>query len=117
VMAQRLARRLCQKCKEPFEADDQTCEFMSLPKGATIYKAKGCEACGGKGLKGRVGIYEVMKMNPELRQMVAKGVIAEEIHACALKHGMLDLKLYSAWLLQQGLTSVEEVLQVVSVQE
>ena len=117
VMAQRLARRLCQKCKEPYEADEQTCEFMGLPKGATIYKAKGCEACGGKGLKGRVGIYEVMKMNPELRAMVARAAVTEEIHACALKHGMLDLKLYSAWLLQQGLTSVEEVLQVVSVQE
>jgi type IV pilus assembly protein PilB len=117
VMAQRLARRLCQNCKEPYTADDQTCEFMGLPKGATIFKSKGCDTCGGKGLKGRVGIYEVMKMNPELRQMVAKGAIAEDIHACALKHGMLDLKLYSAWLLQQGMTSVEEILQVVSVQD
>ncbi len=117
VMAQRLARRLCKHCKEPYQADDQTCDFMGLPKGSTLYKGKGCDACGGKGLKGRVGIYEVMKMNPELRQMVAKGANTDDIHACALKHGMLDLKMYSAYLLLNGDTSVEEVLQVVSVQE
>ncbi|HVZ15739.1 MAG TPA: ATPase, T2SS/T4P/T4SS family [Terriglobales bacterium] len=117
VMAQRLARRLCKHCKEPYVADDQTCEYMGVPKGSTLYKAKGCDQCGGKGLKGRVGIYEVMKMNPELRQMIAKGAITEEIHAAALKHGMLDLKLYSAYLLLNGDTSVEEVLQVVSVQD
>jgi type IV pilus assembly protein PilB len=117
VMAQRLARRLCKSCKEPYQADDQTCEYMGLPKGSTLYKGKGCEACGGKGLKGRVGIYEVMKMNPELRQMVAKGANTDDIHAAALRHGMLDLKLYSAFLLLNGDTSVEEVLQVVSVQE
>jgi len=117
VMAQRLARRLCKHCKEPYQADDQTCDYMGLPKGSTLYKGKGCEACGGKGLKGRVGIYEVMKMNPELRGMVAKGANTEEIHAAALRHGMLDLKMYSAYLLLNGDTSVEEVLQVVSVQD
>ena len=116
VMAQRLARRLC-KCKEAYQADDQTCEYMGLPKASTLYKPKGCDICGGKGLKGRVGIYEVMKMNPELRGMVAKGANTEEIHAAALRHGMLDLKMYSAYLLLNGDTSVEEILQVVSVQE
>jgi len=90
---------------------------MGLPKGSTLYKGKGCETCGGKGLKGSVGIYEVMKMNPELRGMVAKGANTEEIHAAALRHGMLDLKMYSAYLLLNGDTTVEEVLQVVSVQD
>ena len=117
VMAQRLARRCCQRCKEPLEADEATCEFMGLPKGATIYKGKGCDACNGKGVKGRVGIYEVMKMNAELRQMVAKGALTEDIHNAALRLGMWDLKKYAAWLLTEGLTTVEEVLQVVSVQE
>ncbi|HVP44538.1 MAG TPA: ATPase, T2SS/T4P/T4SS family [Terriglobales bacterium] len=117
VMAQRLARRLCQRCKEPFPAEDATCEYMGMPKGVTIYKGKGCDACNGKGVKGRVGIYEVMKMNAELRQMVAKGALTEDIHNAALRLGMWDLKKYAAWLLTEGLTTVEEVLQVVSVQE
>ena len=117
VMAQRLARRLCKHCKEPFTADDATCEYMGLPKGSTLYKGKGCDVCGGKGLKGRVGIYEVMKMNPELRQLVAKNGNAEDIHAAALRNGMLDLKAYAGVLLLNGDTTVEEVLQVVSVQD
>jgi type II secretory ATPase GspE/PulE/Tfp pilus assembly ATPase PilB-like protein len=58
-----------------------------------------------------------MKMNAELRTLVAKGANTEEIHACALKNGMIDLKAYACILLKEGLTSVEEVLQVVSVQE
>ncbi|HWR17364.1 MAG TPA: ATPase, T2SS/T4P/T4SS family [Terriglobales bacterium] len=116
VMAQRLARRLCSKCKQAYVADDATCEFMGVPKGSTLYKAVGCDQCSGKGLRGRVGIYEVMKMNPELRQMVAKGATADEIHAAALRYGMLDLKTYAGKLLLNGDTSVEEILQVVSVQ-
>ncbi len=117
VMAQRLARRLCSKCKEETKADDATCEYMGLPRGATVYRGRGCDACSGKGVRGRVGIYEVMKMNARLRQMVAKGAITEEIHRAALEEGMLDLKKYAALLLLNGDTSVEEVLQVVSVQE
>ncbi len=117
VMAQRLARRLCKQCKEAYKADDATCDYMSVPRGSTLYKAKGCDACNGKGVRGRVGIYEVMKMGPELRQMVAKNAQTELIHAKALELGMLDLRRYAAWLLVQGLTSVEEVLQVVSVQD
>ena len=117
VMAQRLARRLCQKCKEPITADDTTCEFMGMEKGAKIYKSVGCGECNGKGLRGRVGIYEVLKMNPELRNLIAKGATTEDINAAALRSGMLDLKKYSAWLLKEGLTTVEEILQVVSVQD
>ncbi len=117
IMAQRLTRRLCQKCKEAYPADDATCDYMGLPKGVTLYKKVGCEACSGNGLKGRVGIYEVLKMNQELRNLVAKGATTEEITASALKSGMLDLKAYSGILLKEGLTTVEEVLQVVSVQE
>jgi type IV pilus assembly protein PilB len=90
---------------------------MGVPRGSKLYKGRGCDACGGKGVKGRVGIYEVMKMTPRLRPMVAKSALTEDIHAAALEEGMLDLKKYSAWLLLEGLTSVEEVLQVVSVQD
>jgi type IV pilus assembly protein PilB len=90
---------------------------MGVPRGSKLFRARGCDACGGKGVKGRVGIYEVMKMTPRLRAMVAKSALTEEIHAAALEDGMLDLRKYSAWLLLEGHTSVEEVLQVVSVQD
>jgi type IV pilus assembly protein PilB len=117
VMAQRLARRLCKSCKEQFEADDQTCEFMGLPAKSVLWRGKGCDACNGKGVKGRVGIYEVLKMTAELRSMVARNERTEAIHEAAVKNGMLDLKKYAGLLLLNGDTSVEEVLQVVSVQE
>ena len=117
VMAQRLARRLCTHCKEEYVAEDATCDYMGLPRGSKFWKGRGCDACAGKGVKGRIGIYEVMKMNAELRSMVAKGALTEEIHNAALRLGMLDLKKYAGLLLLNGDTSVEEVLQVVSVQE
>ncbi|MBI2682230.1 MAG: Flp pilus assembly complex ATPase component TadA [Acidobacteriales bacterium] len=117
LMAQRLARRLCQQCKEPTEVDATVRGYLGLAEDVTLYKGKGCDACGGKGVKGRVGIYEVMKLNAEIRALVAKGATTEDIHAAAIRHGMLDLKAYSCILLSQGLTSVEEVMSVVSVQE
>jgi type IV pilus assembly protein PilB len=116
VIAQRLARRLCQSCKEPYAADMETCAFFELTPGQPIYRSRGCAACDGKGLKGRIGIYEVMKMNAELRQMVGRGALAEDIHAAALAHGMIDLKRYAALLLTEGLTTVEEVTSVVSIE-
>jgi type IV pilus assembly protein PilB len=117
VIAQRLARRLCQQCREAYDPDPETRRFFGLADGTTLYRARGCANCGGKGLKGRVGIYEVMRMTPPLRQLVAKGAPAEEIHAAAVANGMVDLKAYAARLLAQGLTSTEEVTSVVSMQD
>jgi type IV pilus assembly protein PilB len=117
VIAQRLARRLCQECREPYEPDPETRRFFGLAGGATLYRARGCSACGGKGVKGRVGIYEVMRLTPAIRQLVARGATAEEIHATAISGGMVDLKAYSALLLGQGLTSIEEITSVVAIQD
>jgi type IV pilus assembly protein PilB len=115
VIAQRLARRLCQACKEAKAVDADVSRFWGLPEGTTIFKGRGCNACGGKGVRGRVGVYEVMKVTPRIRTMIATGARSEDIHAAAVEEGMIDLKRYSAWLLTEGLTSVEEVTSVVSV--
>jgi type IV pilus assembly protein PilB len=121
VMAQRLTRRLCKHCKEAYEPDEETIKFMCVPreKGEKIklYKKKGCDACNNNGFKGRVGIYEVLKMNQELRSLVSKGATTEEITGAAMRSGMLDLKAYAGILLKEGTTTVEEVLNVVSVEE
>lgn len=110
-------RRLCDACKRPYTAGTSTCEYLGLPTGSVIYEAVGCDACSGKGLRGRVGIYEVLKVNPELRSIVATRSPTQEIHACALKHGMIELKQYAGILLLEGTTSVEEILPVVSAPE
>jgi type IV pilus assembly protein PilB len=116
VIAQRLARRLCQACKEPYAAEPDMITFFGLPPGATLYRGRGCSECSGKGLRGRIGIYEVMRMTPALRAMVGRGARAEEIHAAAVEQGLVDLKRYSAQLLVDGLTTVEEVTSVVSIE-
>ena len=115
VIAQRLARRVCQSCREAYAAEPETCRFFGLPDNATLYRGRGCTACGGSGVKGRIGIYEVMRMTPALRAMVGRGARAEEIHAAALEQGMIDLKGYAALLLLDGQTTVEEVTSVVSI--
>jgi type IV pilus assembly protein PilB len=116
VIAQRLARRLCQECKEPYQPDAETLRFFGLADGVTLHRPRGCPSCGGKGLKGRVGIYEVMRVTATLRQLVAKGSSAEDVHAAAVAEGMIDLRRYAARLLAEGLTSIEEVTRVVSMQ-
>ena len=115
VIAQRLARKLCQQCKEAYVVDANIARFWGLPEGTTIFRGRGCNECAGKGVRGRVGVYEVMKVTPRLRAMVGSAARSEEIHAAAIEEGMIDLKRYSAWLLTEGLTTVEEVTSVVSV--
>jgi hypothetical protein len=102
VIAQRLARRLCQECREPYAPDAETRRFFGLAEAVTLYRGRGCSRCAGKGVKGRIGIYEVMRMTPALRQLVSKGAPAEELHAAAVAGGMVDLKAYAVRLLVQG---------------
>ncbi len=119
IMAQRLTRRLCQQCKEAYTPDDMSLKYMGLQPDPTItfYKNKGCEKCSFTGFKGRVGVYEVLRMNAEMRRMVAQGAGAEAIKDAAIQNGMKTLKDYSVWLLQNGWTTMDEVLQVVAVRE
>lgn len=119
VVAQRLTRRLCQECKESYTPDDMAIKYMGLDPSVprTFFRHKGCEECSGNGYRGRVGVYEVLRMSAELRRLVAGGGSAEAISESAIKNGMKTLKDYSVWLLENGWTTMEEVLQVVSVKE
>jgi type IV pilus assembly protein PilB len=117
VIAQRLTRRLCQQCKEPYTPDEISLKYMGISGSRTFFKQKGCDRCAFSGYKGRVGVYEVMRLNSNIRKLVAQGARAEDITAAAVENGMKTLKDYSLWLLEQGLTTMDEVLQVVSVRE
>ena len=119
IVAQRLARRLCQQCKEPYPADEITLKYWGLPleEKLTFYKPVGCSTCGGSGYKGRVGIYEALRMTGALRAQVVKRSNTDEIREAARRDGMLTLKDYGVMLLKEGLTSTDEVLQCVVVQE
>jgi type IV pilus assembly protein PilB len=119
VIAQRLTRRLCPDCKQSYTPDDIALNYLGLDpnKQLTFYRHRGCDKCSGTGYRGRVGVYEVLRMNAELRRLVAGGGTSEAISALAVKQGMKTLKDYSVWLLQNGWISMDEVLQAVSVQE
>ena len=77
----------------------------ACPKARRSIAAAAATVCDGNGVKGRIGIYEVMRMTPSLRAMVGRGARAEEIHAAALEQGMIDLKGYAALLLLDGQTT------------
>lgn len=119
VIAQRLARRLCRECREPYDLTSEDKRYWGLPveKAVRFYRAAGCAKCADTGYKGRVGVYEVLRMTPALRERVVRGESADALRDAAVGEGMLTLKHYGAWLMSEGHTSADEVLQCVVVQE
>jgi type IV pilus assembly protein PilB len=119
ILAQRLARRICTNCKEEVKPDEATAKYFGYDMNdlPDFYKGKGCDKCGGTGYKGRVGVYEVLIMNDELRRLVSSGAKSDEVRDCAVKSGMMTLQKYAEFLLKEGLTTVEAVLGVISIAE
>ncbi len=112
ILAQRLARRVCQNCKVPMEVDETTLSYFGYTKdnAPPFYKGEGCDECNETGKKGRVGIYELLTMNDDLKRAVANGAKNDEIRNIARASGMRSLKEYAMFLMADGLTSVDEVL-------
>jgi type IV pilus assembly protein PilB len=116
VVAQRLARRLCGRCKEPYLPTEQEMEAAKLPpegEPPKLYRAVGCPACGNTGYRGRVAIHEVMRVTEEIEKLAVARASSEEIARMALGQGMLSLHQDGMEKARHGLTSVEEVLRVV----
>jgi type IV pilus assembly protein PilB len=113
IIAQRLARRLCQHCKVQTEVDEVTLGYFGYTKenAPPFFRGEGCEQCNHSGKKGRVGIYEILAMNDDLKRAVARGARTDEIRTLATQAGMLSLKEYAMVMMAEGLTSVDEVLQ------
>jgi len=116
VCAQRLVRRICTKCKEEYEPDPAILRHLGVDENKKLFRGKGCDSCGHTGYKGRVGVYEVLMVNDELRHLIAEGSDTQVIRQAAIASGMKTLKEYCLILLQEGLTSVDEVLRTVIVQ-
>jgi len=112
IVAQRLARRICPNCKVQVEVDDTMLEFFGFKRenAPPFFKGEGCDRCSGNGYRGRVAIYEVLVMNDELKRAVAAGAKTDALREMAEKGGMINLKEYAMFLMERGLTTVEEVL-------
>ncbi|CDE62250.1 type II secretion system protein E [Fusobacterium sp. CAG:439] len=122
VIAQRLVRRLCDDCKEEYFAthdearqiianEDEIQEFMKKP----IYRAKGCNKCDFSGYKGRLGVYEIMTINKEIKRLVAMGAHDLEIEDAAVKNGMRTLHQSCLSHILKGMTTIDEFVRVLGV--
>jgi len=112
ILAQRLARRVCQNCKVPTEVHETTLSYFGYTRdnAPPFYKGEGCDQCNDTGKKGRVGIYELLTMNDDLKRAVTNGAKTDEIRDIARAGGMRTLTEYAMFLMADGLTSVDEVL-------
>jgi type IV pilus assembly protein PilB len=108
VIAQRLVRKLCPFCKQEYELDPGTCDALNMPRGSHAWKAIGCNECR-QGYKGRMGIYEIMVLDDDLRKMILEGAGNFQLHAAAVERGMKTLRQSGVNSALAGLTSMEEV--------
>jgi type II secretory ATPase GspE/PulE/Tfp pilus assembly ATPase PilB-like protein len=119
VVAQRLVRVLCERCKEP---DDSPAAQafkvqVGIPAGTTIYRSVGCQECRQTGFYGRHAIFEWMDSDNEIRQLILKNASSDMIRDAARRAGMHALADDGWRLVSMGITTVEEVLSVTTAKE
>ena len=115
VLAQRLVRTICPRCKQPYAASPQLRALLGIHEGKgglTFYRGKGCQYCRDSGYRGRVGIFEFLTISDRLRELVLPKAAATELKRAALGEGMRDLRIDGILKATRGLTSIEEVLRV-----
>jgi type IV pilus assembly protein PilB len=117
LQAQRLLRRLCRECKEPYDCDAETARRHAFPVGQTLYRLRGCPACRGTGYRGRVGIFEVIRLTPRMADLIQKGTPLPALRLAAQEEGMRLLLDSAMDKVRAGLTSLEEALGVTMAEE
>jgi type IV pilus assembly protein PilB len=115
IMAQRLARKVCVNCKEKAQVNPVLLEEMGFPKeelsSIEPMKGQGCMVCSNTGYKGRVALYEVLKMSDGIRDIILRGGTNQEIKQQAISEGMITMRMSGLRKIRQGVTTVEEVLR------
>lgn len=115
VVAQRLLRRVCERCATPVNVPPEVLLKLGVPKAeigefTKIQKGEGCEACNGLGLRGRMAVFEVMKLTAPIKEAIYRGASPIEIKRKALESGMKTLRASALQMLKAGKTSVDEVI-------
>ncbi|MFM7248788.1 MAG: GspE/PulE family protein [Planctomycetaceae bacterium] len=115
ILAQRLVRRICAACKEEIVPSADLLADLEMTSdeisGKKFFRGKGCDRCNRTGYKGRLGIYELMLMNDEMRDMIIRNCSTEELRNVAKKHGMVPLRDAGLESVFSGLTTAEEVIR------
>jgi type IV pilus assembly protein PilB len=119
VIAQRLARRLCESCKKSVEIEREILEGMEFPfelldgEEPNFHKAVGCRRCGSTGYRGRMGLYELMIVSEDIRSMLMRRASSDEVGRKAIEEGMIPLRLDGMLKAAEGATTLEEILRTV----
>ena len=115
ILAQRLIRKICMDCREPVKVHPQLLIDLGIPpdevKSFQVYKGKGCPICNNTGYKGRIGLYEVMPMREEVKELVLSRASTSEIKKEAMRLGMKTLRQSGVMKIKDGVTTIEEVLR------
>lgn len=119
VISQRLVRRLCEHCRTQYTLDKDTAEIMGLEEqtGGRFYRPVGCNMCRRLGYQGRLALQEVMLMGPKVSSAINRGAKLDEIQTAAQEEGMVPIKEDGIAKAYAGLTSLEEVIRAVSLEE
>ena len=121
IIAQRLVRKLCERCKEPYTPSKEDLIKIGLKGkediGLTFYRGVGCPQCGKTGYKGRMGIFEVFVVNSVIRELIANDATEDAILKAAMDSGMRYMSEDGIEKVKQGLTSIDELIRVVYVKE
>jgi general secretion pathway protein E/type IV pilus assembly protein PilB len=117
VIAQRLIRRLCKHCKQPYEASAAECKILGVrpDRAATLYHAVGCDHCDYQGYRGRMAIMELLKLDGELDEMIARRVTARELLKAAIAKGFHTLADDGLRRVLDGSTALDELVRVVDL--
>jgi len=114
VLAQRLLRRICPDCKRPYAPSDEELSRLDVAPGSTVtlYRGAGCAACSQTGYRGRIGIFELMVLNDDIRRLIGSKADSTAIKHAAITNGMVTLKQEGAQRVLQGQTTLEEVMRI-----
>ena len=115
ILAQRLVRKICVECRTEFEPSDELLMELQLPvetaRKYKFYYGKGCQRCNNSGYKGRTGIYELLEVNDDVRDMIASDASIEEMRNLARSHGMTTLREAGLKLIFDGVSTIDEVVR------
>ena len=115
IVAQRLIRRICSNCKEEEDAPLQALLNVGFSEAEApeiqLYRGRGCDTCNQRGYKGRVGIFEVMTISDDIRELILSGATAVELRRKALEEGMVGLRQSGLQKIRDGVTTIEEVVR------
>ncbi len=115
IVAQRLVRRVCTFCKEPFEVPTAALVDIGFSeqeaKGINLFRGRGCERCSQTGYRGRIALYEVMECNDDTRELILSGASAIELRQHAVETGMISLRASGRQKIRDGVTTIDEVVR------